>query len=305
MSAASQQPPSPPPAAPAAPPFPEGTYTLRSHKWSTTIYEDASGTILHGARPPAGDAASVRVAPLAAGPPGAYSIASSATGLFWTAPPKAAGDRAFRISLVAAAAPPGAAAAFMLEATDAAPWFTIRTAEGKYLTAPKPEEDDPRALGAGMSRGKSYERFVLIPAVPDVASNANDQGGASAAVPMELSGASSSSSSAAAASAAAIIAPTASSSASSSSSSSSSSASSAASSSSSSSSAALSLGDTTTPKRRLSEPDASGDAADRSSGGGKKKARMENIDGDNEEGASEDKDKSALIHVWLLVLVWR
>ena len=245
------------PPAPAAPPFPEGTYTLRSHKWSTTIYEDASGTILHGARPPAGDAASVRVAPLAAGPPGAYSIASSATGLFWTAPPKAAGDRAFRISLVAAAAPPGAAAAFMLEATDAAPWFTIRTAEGKYLTAPKPEEDDPRALGAGMSRGKSYERFVLIPAVPDVASNANDQGGASGAVPMELPGAAFSTAS--------------------------------------SSSAALSLGDTTIPKRRLSEPDASGDAADGSSAGGKKKARTENIDGDNEEGAREDKDTSALM----------
>ena len=64
---------------PSAPPFPEGTYTLRSHKWSTTIYEDASGTILHGARPPAGDTASVHIKPLAAGPPGAYSIASSAT----------------------------------------------------------------------------------------------------------------------------------------------------------------------------------------------------------------------------------
>ena len=64
---------------------------------------------------------------------------------------------------------------------------------------------------------------------------------------------------------------------------------------SSSSSAALSLGDTTIPKRRLSEPDASGDAADGSSAGGKKKARTENIDGDNEEGARVDKDTSALM----------
>jgi hypothetical protein len=127
-----------------------------------------------------------------------------------------------------------------------------------------------------MTRGKSYERFVLIPAVPDGASNAN-KGSASGAVPMELPGASFSTVSSSPASAAAIIAPTASSSASSASSSSAASASS------------------SSPKRRLSEPHASGEAADRSSEGGKKKARIEDVEGGNEKGAREDKGISALM----------